>query len=246
MLELFLVFVIMSVAAVLWVAVPVLRAKATADVERTAVNVQIFQERLKELDADLKEQRISAEEFEQLKVELERTLLADVDANARKNGVGLGGGKAVVVVWLALLIPGLTGVYYLVRGSASETAEWLSLQERMNFLVDKALTGTPPTEDEAKGVTVDDFIRVMQKKLQQDSNNPTGWMLLGVSYLQAEMPNEAQEALQRAYELQPQNMEIQMGYVQAVIAANSGKLTELSSMLLKQILANRPDEPQAL
>jgi len=247
MFELGLVFAAMSAVAVLWVIIPVLRAKVVADVERNAINVRIFQERMAELDADLKEQRIDEVEFKQLKTELEKNLLADADAqSASASSTFLGEGKLAVVVLLALLIPFLAGTYYWLHGGGKEAVQWLQLQERMSFIVDKALTGSAPTQEEAKGVTLADFIRVIQKKLQQDQQNAIGWMLLGVSYLQIQMPKEAEEALHRAYELQPQNMEIQMAYAQAMIAANEGRLNEFSSTLLTQILANRPGHPQAL
>lgn len=249
MLELGLVFAAMCAVAILILVIPVLRARASVGVERSAVNARIFQERLIELESDLKEQRIDADEFAQLKLELEKTLLADVDPNAQvlpsKSSL-FGEGRAQVIISLAVIIPVLSAGYYGLRGRPNEVSDWLNLQTRMNFLVDKALTGSAPTAEEAKDVTLADFIRVMQKKLQQDESNPIGWMLLGVSYLQVEMPNEAQEALQHAYELAPENPEIQMAFVQALVATNEGKLNPQSNMLLQQLLANRPNHPQAL
>ena len=250
MLELGLVFAAMCAVAILIVVIPVLRARASVGVERSAVNARIFQERLSELESDLKEQRIDADEFAQLKLELEKTLLADVDPNAQVTSSAksslFGEGRARVVIALAVIIPALSAGCYFLLGSAAEVSDWLNLQTRMNFMVDKALTGSQPTAEEAKDVTLADFIRVAQKKLQQDESNPIGWMLLGMSYLQVEMPNEAQDALQHAYELAPQNPEIQMGYAQALVATNEGKLNPQSNMLLQQLLANRPNHPQAL
>ena len=68
--------------AVLFVLLPVLRHNQSSIqvglTARNAANLIIFQERAKEIDQDLMEGLLDAEQHASLKAELERTLLSDV------------------------------------------------------------------------------------------------------------------------------------------------------------------------
>lgn len=235
----------MVALAVALILLPLRRQRATATLSRTALNTAIFRERLAELEAEQREGRITVEDYRQLRAELERTLLGDVPEETAST-VPLWSGTFKLAVGMGVIVPLLALGYYYVSSYRGEAAEWMALQERLDGLVAQAVRD-PEILTAHKEVDLRDFTRVLQARLQrQGSQDPAGWYLLGVSYLEMQQLDAARTALARAHELAPERPEIMLAYAQALIFVNDGRLDETSADLLHRLLAAEPQQQRAL
>ena len=228
------------------ILVPLWRQRHADEVSRDSINTAIFRERLANLDAGYQAGQFTETQYRQLRAELERTLLVDVPEEAMprryrsgKLGLTLGSLTAVLVPLLAL------GYYYLAayRGEAKE---WIALQERFAdaaaFAVHDPAVLTEKVRDE-----LPDFTRVLQAHLLREGmDDAEGLYLLGDIYLQLRQVPLALSALQRAYELAPEQPHIMLAYAQTLIFSEGGQLTQESMLLLNRVLQSNPHDQRAL
>ena len=235
----------MVALAIALILLPLRQQRATAILSRTALNTAIFRERLAELDAEQQDGRVTAEEYRQLRAELERTLLGDIPEETART-VPLWSGTFKLAVGMGIVVPLLALGYYYLSSYRGEAADWMALQERLNGLVAQAIRD-PEVLSAHKEVDLRDFTRVLQARLQrQGSQDAEGWYLLGVSYLEMQQLDAARTALARAYELQPDQPGIMLAYAQALIFVNDGRLDDTSADLLHRLLAAEPHQQRAL
>jgi cytochrome c-type biogenesis protein CcmH len=237
--------VLMVLLAAALILFPLRRRRSEATLSRTAVNTSIFRERLAELDIERQEGRVDAEQYRQLRAELERTLLGDVPAEAASTST-LGPGTIKLAGVMAVLVPLLALGYYYVSSYRGEVANWVALQHRLDALAKQAIRD-PDVLRSQKDLDLRDFTRVLQAHLaQQGMSDPDGLYLLGISYLELQQAEPARAALERAYELQPERPDIMLAYAQALIFANDGRLDETSTALLHRVLQANPHQQRAL
>ncbi len=235
----------MVVAAGAIVLIPFWRNRAGQQTSRDETNTRIFRERLADLEAERREGRVDAREYQQLRQELERTLLVDVPVDS-VNPSGHRGSTLAVVTPIALLAPLLALGYYYVSAYRGETQAWIDLQQRMGNAVEMALQRSETLLPEAREDPVG-FTRALQSRLLAEGmNNPQGLFLLGVSFLNLQAANAATTALEKAYRLAPQRPDIALAYAQALMMTHQGRLTEESGRLITQVLRAQPDHQRAL
>lgn len=236
------IFAVMALVAAAIIMVPILRYQSKKDVSGELVNSLVYRDRLNELDAELQGQVISEEQYQQLKQELELTLLQDVEASEPDQGGASTAGKWVA--WLVLLLVPLAGVVvYWSEGYDPEISHWFQQQEKMDRVMPLMMAGNFEAA-EKEGVQTQDFIRHLQKYLQTNTEDAQGWYLLGASYMQMQMPKQGELAFRRALNLEPANIDYQMGFTQASLATNNGNLTPQILQTLRNIIQQQPNNPK--
>jgi cytochrome c-type biogenesis protein CcmH len=99
---------------------PLLARRGAAGVSRREANIAIYRDQRRELDADLAAGKLAAAEHEKARAELEARLLEDVDAAADEPRAPRGGWRAAVLVGLAVPLAALA-VYFAVGTPAAVT-----------------------------------------------------------------------------------------------------------------------------
>lgn len=231
----------LCVAAI--VAFPFWRTPVGHEENLVALNRRVFRERLAELEKDQAEGRLDAAALTELRTELERNLLtldagpATAPAPSPRRFAG----------WLVLIfVPLLALVFYYATVAPQGLASWWTLQQEMGPTVDRMLRGTAPTEAESTGHTLADFVRVLQGRLQKDPKNAEGWFMLGMSYVQMDMAQPAQQSFERAWRLDPTQARYELAYAQTRIFSNDGQLDEVSHKLLLDVLQKQPRHEGAM
>jgi cytochrome c-type biogenesis protein CcmH len=92
---------------------PLLARRGAAGVSRREANIAIYRDQRRELDADLAAGKLAAAEHEKARAELEARLLEDVDAAADEPRAPRSGWRAAVLVGLAVPLAALA-VYFAV------------------------------------------------------------------------------------------------------------------------------------
>ena len=102
---LWLAFGLILIVSIAVLAYPLSRpgdSAATADDTRMRTNVQIYQQRLAELDEELSDAKVTAQQHAQLVAELKRNLLDAAQLHSKK--VGLGQNQLWVIGGIGLLV----------------------------------------------------------------------------------------------------------------------------------------------
>lgn len=209
-----------------------------------AINTRIFRERLQELDAEQAEGRIDAPQHEQLRMELERTLLDDIaegETSSRASG-GRWWASALTIVVLSAAL-----VYYYQTAYRGDTDAWLQTQAQWAPVVDYAIRQPHNDLPEIAYTNLLDFTRVLQARaLREGMREPDSLFLLGTSFMQLNAYETAQIILEQAQQYAPDRNDILLARAQASIMDNNGRLTDTSRHQLEVLLQRRPDNRGAL
>ena len=242
MILLWLGLALMTLLGLFVILVPMLKHRARKELTSTTLNALVFRDRLHELDQDLAEQKITAEQYDQLKQELELNLLSDTEVEeAALDTQQSAGGKLALL--LALLIPLVAGVIYLQHGQANKAAELRQQEIQVKALMPEVLAGNFSVLEQQK-VRMDTFIRGLQRYLQTNPEQAKVWYLLGVAYLQMGMAAQGDVAFQRALRLEPNNTDFTLGAMQASIRLNNGRLAPEMAQLLADLMRREPNNPK--
>ncbi|WP_429175414.1 c-type cytochrome biogenesis protein CcmI [Aeromonas salmonicida] len=192
----------------LTLAMPLWRGEGEQSISRSALNKQLYRQRLLEIGEE-REQGILAEEPESL-VELQRSLLddiPDVEQSAR-------GGKSLIwIPGVLVLVVVSLGLYYKL-GAWQEVQRWQDASSRLGELSNRILV-----ERDAQVTEQDllDFMLALRTRLKDEPNDYRGWLLLGRLSLDGNDPDMAREALELAYDLAPQKTMVAVPYAQALM-----------------------------
>lgn len=208
-----------------------------------ALSKQIYHERLAELNADHMASRITAETYAALKLELDRGLIADSQQVAAQSSRPLKVGGLALLLLLVVPVASLAlwlGVF-LNPGLATDVHN----AQRLAPSIDSLLAGESMSA-QAPEASLPEFMRALQRRVQADPQNGEGWLSLGLGFMQARELGPAREALARAVELNPSDIQVAMTYVQASIMAQQGAMDALAANLLNGILQREPNHQGAL
>lgn len=238
-------FVVLSGIALSFFLVPWFMAvRAETALPRQGVNTLLFRDRLQELLAEREAGKLDAEQFEQLKAELELTFLADAQADEN-----LATAFARIPRWgalvLAMLVPVLSAGVYLWEGQWKAVTGWLETRQRWEPLIESSLQGKQVSPEQAKDLTAGDYIRVLQSILQRSPEHVTGWQDLGTAYMQVGLYHFAESAFQRASALVPDSPDLILLVVEAKLGQGKGTLDDNGIALLQQVLKMDTGNPKA-
>ncbi|TNH96490.1 c-type cytochrome biogenesis protein CcmI [Aeromonas sobria] len=213
--------------------VPLWRGEGKQSISRSALNKQLYRQRLLEIGEE-REQGVLAEESDSL-VELQRSLLddiPDVEQTARS------GRSLIWIPGVVVLVVVSLGLYYKL-GSWQEVSRWQDASSRLGELSNRILV-----ERDAQVTEQDllDFTLALRTRLKAEPNDYRGWLLLGRMALDGNDPEMASEALERAYTLAPQKSLVAVPYAQALMMTGDEAQADA---LLQAAIAQDPDNIEA-
>jgi cytochrome c-type biogenesis protein CcmH len=215
----------MTLVAILFAALPLLRRRATTQAPaHDSANVAIYQDQLAELQNDLDSGTLSQQQFEQAKHELERRLLQDVaprPAAPPRQATPWSG------IAVALLIPVMAGVMYWKLGTPAA----------LDMPTDPAL---------AQMRQVEQMLPKLERHLAEQPTDATGWKMLGKAYMALEHYPDAVRAFDKAAALTPDDAQLLADYADALAMAQGQTLKGKPTQLLEAALKFDPDNAKAL
>jgi cytochrome c-type biogenesis protein CcmH len=104
----------------------------------------------------------------------------------------------------------------------------------------------PAPSEAAAGPDVAAMVAKLEKRLQDQPNDLTGWLMLGRSYLALNRLDDAVVAFDHAYQLDSKNVDAAMGLGEAMSMRAGGEITPRAAQLFEEALDLAPDNPKAL
>lgn len=128
-----------------------------------------------------------------------------------------------------------------LKGILPEGSQDLTNLEQLIAQIDGAAT---PTQQAVPDI--DAMVKQLEDKLKTEPQNPTGWFMLGRSYMIMKRFPDAVAALEEAHKLNDQDPETKLSLADALAMTNSGKMAGRPSELVEEALVLTPENPKAL
>ncbi|CAM4020030.1 c-type cytochrome biogenesis protein CcmI [Vibrio neonatus] len=223
-----LVIVLFAAALII---IPLVRKQVVNDAERRdELNKTIFRERVAELAVEDEEGIVV--DKEELIVDLKQALLDDIPAEKQLASTKLSSPVLVAVVSAVLLL-GVSYGFYAKFGAINEVKHWQDVSANLPALSKKLMdsNGQTLTDQELNDLTL-----ALRTNLHKNSDDATGWLLLGRIGLANRDMQTAIGAMKRARKLEPTNVDIQLGLAQALTLSNDEVDQLESERLLHDLL----------
>ena len=213
-------------AAALALVLRPLLASPRRGASRRDLNVSVYRDQLRELEADLAAGTLAREDYERSRAEIERRLLADVGAEGAPGTVpGTWNPRSALVAAIAL--PALALGVYLLVGNPD------ALDPRLR----QAQVGMPEIEK---------MVQRLADRLEQNPEDLEGWKMLGKSYSVMGRFAEASNAYAKAAARAPRDPQLLADLADALAMARGQKMKGEPEELVLRALQLDPKNLKAL
>lgn len=216
---------LLLLVALAFLLIPVLRGrKAQAEEDRTALNVTLYQERLRELDAQRQAGTLTDEQAQAGRDEAARELLADTEGTQRPVRVSVLGNK--VPLFSAILVPLLGCALYLHWGAIDEVDQVRSFVQQPK--------------------SIEEMTARLEASLKENPDSAEGWYFLGRTYMAQERAGDAAKAFERAVALAGRQPELLGQWAQALYFGGDKQWTDQLQNLTDEALRADPEDATSL
>jgi len=212
-----------------WFILPALVNKPDSDedVERREANILVYKDQQRELDADLQNELIGKDQYEQEKAELDRRLLQDVASATAASSHREATKKFAYGV--AVFIPIGAIALYLTVGNPK------GVTNSTNPQMAPAAAAAQPGAMSAQQIAAN--TQKLADRLKENPNDVQGWTMLARSYMMQEHFSDAASAYEKLTALSPNDADAWADYAEALALANgqnlAGKPTDAINRALK-------------
>ncbi|MEH6797998.1 MAG: c-type cytochrome biogenesis protein CcmI [Halopseudomonas sabulinigri] len=222
----------LSTAAMLLVAVivvvwPLWRRRSNERVDRTALNVALYEERVAELQAQQRAGELTESQVQAAQQEASRLLLEDTAAADAKRAP-LTRRVAGVLLVSALVLPLLVVGLYQLWGNPDGLALYREMQD------------TPQVS------SLEALIDRTERVVEVQPTNGEAWYMLGRAYMSAQRPADAVQAFGNSLNQMGEAPDVLAQLAQARYFANGNQLDPESVAALDKALELQPNNPTAL
>jgi len=221
--------VLLVAGALLFVLPPLLRRRARTGASHDAVNVAIYRDQLRELEADVRAGTLAPDQYKRARHEIEVRLLADVGTGDAPAPSSRRPRAAAIALGLAVPICAV-GVYGIVGNPG-------------------ALTPRAESPGGPHGVSAQQFEALTARLAARLKNNPEdaqGWIMLGRSYAALGRFPQAARAYANAVDRSPRDAQLLADYADTLAMAQGRRLQGEPEKIIARALAVDPGNLKAL
>ena len=225
-MTLWLFMVMLCSAVAVAVSVPLIRRfDATSQVGQEAA---FYRDQIKEVEQDVASGMITPADAITAKVEINRRLAAAAKSVTNTNPVSSRWRTIALVATAAWVIVGGTYLYgKLGRPQFAQQAQ------------------SQPQADTATAAMIDAMVAKLQGKLDANPNDAEGWRMMGLAQMNLQHFDKSISAYEKAMALQPDNVETQSRYVEALVQQAQGTVTPKATTVIAAVLAKQPKDLRA-
>ena len=221
-------FVILTVLAILVVAIPMLRRRKPP-VSRADYDLQVYRDQIRELEEDLERGILTKDQEAAARLEIDRRILGVSDRPYRRPGTIA---PWQVVAALVVLIPATSVGLYLMLGAPGTLDQPLA---------DRPLLAAPPAIPQE----LLDFVEEQEAHQAANPEDAQGWVMLGRAHLATGQFQGAADAFRTAIGLGIDDADTQMNMVEALFNTTGGFVTAEAQAAVAAALEDDPVHPGA-
>jgi cytochrome c-type biogenesis protein CcmH len=230
------------VLAMAFVALPLMRSRYKTGINADELNLSVFKQQLAELDSDLEAGILDQDRYDAAKRDLEKELLSDIQGEPSDISVAPAKGSRWMAL-SALLIPLVALFIYQILGSPE-------LIQRLAEQPSGGATNTAHAQQQGADTKnlppMEELVRRLAAKLEEQPNNPQGWVMLGRSYVAMNDYPKALQAYERAIKLDGENVNTLLAYAEAIAGSNGNNFTGNAAPLVDKAFSLEPQNPNVL
>jgi cytochrome c-type biogenesis protein CcmH len=243
----------MTTFAIVFLARPWLRNSAKAGVDRSKFTVQVYRDQLAELETDMKEQRLTEEQYTQARRDLERSMIDDLGQTgpsvplpppqAKAHNAGLWA-LVMIAVSLPILALVLYGVLHISIMAVTPDEQISTTQGPSADRMARAA--------EDPNFSIEEMVGRLAARLEQNPNDATGWTMLGRSFTVLKRYPESRDAYAKAYQLRSagtlthEDAALLSDYAEAMSLSNDNQIGDEAMILLNKALRLDSNNEKAL
>jgi len=248
MMTLWVIFAAMLLLAMIIILWPLAAYRGSKDshseVSQKQENINIFQERLTELEKEKAQGNLDETSFLHLKTELEKNLLGDVQSEV--DAVNNKPAQANAMHWLVM---GGTACLFVIASILTYQSLGASKQyEQYLTIADEPV----PVQKSAEKAAPDfaSAVAALKVKLAEEPENIENWFLLANSYMAMGDYQQAAAVYKKMSEIigedNPGYASVKAAYAQTLFQISGEKMTAEAQQALDEALRVDPEEPTAL
>lgn len=209
--------------------------------DRLAENVRLFHEHIAELEIQFTSGRIDQAQFDQLKLEQERSLLDDeADIRAAQQNRTLGAGFKTLGV-IALLVMAVSWGLYQHLGSSADVEIRLAQELKQELDNVDYQAGRNPDPVRAR-----EMVRLIEARLAEEPEQLQYWFFLARMQMDLNDFDKAVNAYQQVLQRDPGSAMVMAELAQAMFLRDGNKMSPPISDLVDKALKAEPDNTMAL
>lgn len=224
MIVFWVVVAVLLMAALLILARPVLgSSKQLAPASRSEVNVSVYRDQLRELDAELAAGTMDGTQYLSAKNDLEGRMLEDTGAAEAAVTTPAAGNRSLIIS-VAIAVPVLAIALYFVLG----TPAGLEPQKAV----------APQASGSEHAITqeqIEAMVTKLATKLETRQDDAEGWMMLARSYTALQRYAEASKAYAHVVKLLPGDARLLTDYADVLAMAQKSLQGEPEKIILKAL-----------
>ncbi len=204
--------------------------------QRKTDNIAILRQQYDELEADHKAGRVSDDEYEETRGEIETRVLEE--SKDPEDAVPLKSGRQGVYAAFALvvLVPVASFLLYLELGSPiAMDPDFTRQQEQMQKM-----------SDQHSAAELAEQVKFLEERLKEHPDNADGWMMLARTSAAVKNWKKSSEAFEQVNRLVPDNADVLADWADVMAAAQDGNLEGRPKELIEKALAVDPRHWKAL
>ncbi|MDD9195531.1 c-type cytochrome biogenesis protein CcmI [Aliivibrio sp. S3MY1] len=225
---------------VAFIILPLWKAKEQDDeARRDELNKAFYKDRLAELKEEDAEGLVNNQD--ELITELKQSLLDDIPAKEKTEQDNLNA-RLFILPSIIIFIMISYGLYFKF-GNIDKIEKWQEVSARLPELSKQLMNpeGVSLSDSEMKDLTL-----ALRTKLHHEPKDAMGWFLLGRIGMSNRDIDTSIGAMKKAYALEPTNVEIKLGYAQALMLSGDDAKADQAKKMLKQVLRSDSTNLRAL
>ncbi|MGR6834650.1 c-type cytochrome biogenesis protein CcmI [Aliivibrio wodanis] len=225
---------------VVFIILPLWKAKEQDDeARRDELNKAFYKDRLAELKEEDAEGLVNNQD--ELITELKQSLLDDIPAKEKAEQDNLNA-RLFILPSIIIFIAITYGLYFKF-GNIDKIEKWQEVSARLPELSKQLMNpeGVSLSDSEMTNLTL-----ALRTKLHDEPKDAMGWFLLGRIGMSNRDIDTSVGAMKKAYALEPTNVEIKLGYAQALMLSGDDAKADQAKKMLKQVLRSDSTNLRAL
>lgn len=245
MTELWLVFAGLSAIAILIIFFPLIKPRNTeVNLGDKQQNIDIFKQRLAELEQEKNQDHLDENTFLQLKIELEKSLLTDVATGSETSlkKIPVTSSHWLITAVISLLVISVSFGFYFKLGRSDDFA--------LSLTMNAQAASKQTTSGQKKAPSFEKIIVMLEEKLQKNPEDLEKWFLLANTYSAIGKFDKAANAFASAIKKMPKDdptlAAVTGSYAQMLFQAAGEVVTPETEIAMNKALTLDPLESSAL
>ena len=241
-----ILMIILLLLAIGMLVYPILKVRQSSSLAYKESNLKINDEKIKELDLDLKEGRIDQGFYKAAREELDKELLIDIPAvsseTAALHYAGAAKKHPALALMIAVFVPALVLLLYLQLGMHSASDEVMHASQKMPQQQQQQQQQQSTTSQPS----VEEMVKKLEARIEKEGGTVEEWTMLGRAHKYNGNNERAANAFAVALEKDTDNAQLMLQRAEVLALLNDRFFTTEARELILKALALEPTNANTL